>query len=323
MNDTKKKNKIKIIVITLLTFLVIIAVVAGVCVKCGNGGNTSNNSTESTVDISDYIPEGEYIKINTDNCTLYTDSVIKLTCTSNPAAYSMGVQWSSSDRSVITVTYDGTVTAMAEGMAVITATYGVLSDSVIIHVISEEETPALDLPLYNPDIPDNTIPEPSSENVTQNTSQEGEKETTSHWVKPSTEEQTTTEEHTVWQPPTTPAEIESSTPDMKGIITDSLTDCGFTKYNNLDGIYMFVEDNNNLGQVIVEDGWIQIYVGVRTTTFDRCLKDFLKTVLPTGYIDTFNNFVNAQSVTTFYSDGYMVRVVPPNNGSNSQLIIYY
>lgn len=348
MNDTKKKKKktkqkqkIKTIVITLIVFLVIIAIVIVACVKCSKRGNTPNNKpTSSSVNISEYIGDDEYLKINADDCTIYVDSVIKLTCSSNPVEYSMGVSWTSSDTSVLTITYDGTVTAIKEGIAVVTATHGVMSSSIIINVIDREATPDEDFPVYTPVIPDDTMTTLDGENITTAgnvtvPSQSGGSENQSHEQgttsvsKPTettgTQNQPTTQDNSATQPvptqPGTTAPLEEPTVDIRDNIVNSLPECGFSSY--IGDTYVFEEDGNYLGQVIVESDFTQLYVMTRTTYFDSRIKEFLAAILPTGHTITFNNLVNSQKDMTFYADGHKVRVIASPNGGHSQLIIYY
>ncbi len=345
MNDTnrkkkktKEKQKIKTIVITFLVFLAIIAIVIAACVKSRNRGNTSNNNPATpTVNVNEYIGEDEYLKINAEDCTIYVDSVIKLTCSSNPVEYSMGVSWSSSDTSILTITYDGTVTAIKEGIAVVTATHGVMSSSIIINVIDKEATPDEEFPIYTPVIPDTTTA-PEGENSTtaqsgnvspsqgssaaqpneqETTTAFGEKQTTAQ-SQPAVQENPTTQQN-VTEPVTTAP--EEPTVGIRDNIVSALPECGFGTY--IGDTYVFEEDGNYLGQVIVEEEFTQLYVMTRTTYFDSKIKEFLSTVLPTGYTVAFNNLMNSQKDMTFYADGHKVRVIASPNGGHSQLIIYH
>lgn len=346
-NTTKQKQKFKTIVITSVVFLVIIAVVIAICVKCGNRGNTSdnNNSASSTVNVKDYIDDDEYLKINAEDCTIYVDSVIKLTCSSNPIEYSMGVTWSSSDTSVLTITYDGTVTAIKEGISVVTATHGVMSSSIIVQVIAQEATPGEDFPIYTPVIPDtttapNTPDNGTTQNVTskptvpsgnEGNTQTSAQETTAPTVKPSegesrpAEDETTKAENpttgTVIEPATTVRPLEPETVNTRDNIINTLPECGFSTY--IGDTYVFEEDGNYLGQVIVEEDFTQLYVMTRTTYFDSKIKEFLQNVLPTGHGIAFNNLVNSKKDMTFSVDGHRVRVIASPNGGHSQLIIYH
>ncbi len=346
-NKINKKQKFKTIVIPLIFFIVIISVIIVACVSCAGRGNTHNTTIPTTsVNINDYISDEEYLKINATDCTLYVGDMVKLTCSSYPESYSLGVNWRSSDTSVLTVTYDGMVTAMSTGMAAITATNGVLSHSIIIQVINEDESVPEDFPTFNPETP-TVIPnettsgnneatgtqEPSKEpqNPTQENTSAYEETTAAVEVESTTvmEQQTTTpqettsvEEITTEHNEETSEEIpEETTIDAREYILYSLPEFGFTNYIN--DTFVYKEDGNYLGQAIVEQDFTQIYVMTRTTGFDGKIKEFLKSFFPKGYATVFNKFITATYDTTFYADGYKVRVITSPSGGHRQLIIYY
>lgn len=353
VNKTNKKQKFKTIVIPLIVFIVIISVIVVACVRCsGRGNNHNTNTPGTTVNVNDYISDEEYLKINATDCTLYVGDMVKLTCSSYPESYSLGVNWKSSDTSVLTVTYDGMVTAIKTGMAAITATNGVLSHSIIIQVIEEDEDVPDDFPIFNPEtpgvVPDETasgntgntqpdtgVTEPSKEPETTKPSQENtsahENQTTGienttadePQTTPSEELTTPPEEETTTDNNEVTSEVipEETTIDAREFILYSLPEVGFTNYIN--DTFVYKEDGNYLGQAIVEHEFTQIYVMTRTTGFDAQIKEFLKNFFPKGYATVFNKFTNATSDTTFYADGYKVRAITSPGGGHRQLIIYY
>lgn len=332
MKDTKKKDNFKTIVISSITLFGIIVFILVVCVMCSNRGNNNNNPTSSSVNPNDYIKEDEHLTINAKDCTLYVDSIIQLACYSNPPEYANEVSWSSSDNSVLTVAFDGTVTAISEGIAAVTVTHGVLTDSIIIKVISEEETVDEEFPVFDPAAtePIPTIPDtpttvapinPTTQGTTatepdESSTTKAPDEVTESQSQPTPEESVPEETTTAKQP-----EPETESMDAKETILTNLPLNNFSVY--LQDTYVFKEDGNYLGQVIVTENFTQIYVMTRTTNFDSCLKSFLQTVLPTGYLRAFDNLTTAKSDMTFYVDGYKVRAVASPNGGHSQLIIYY
>ena len=336
MKDTKKKDNFKTIVISSITFFGIIVFVLLVCVMCGRRGNNKPVDISTTINVNDYIKEDEHLTINAKDCTLYVDSIITLQCYSNPPEYAKEVSWSSSDNSVLTVAFDGTVTAISEGIAAVTVTHGVMTDSIIIKVISEEATVDEEFPVFDPaeTEPIPTVPEASNPVVVNpTTSGQVTNPTTAGNVEvPTTMAPNVTEpvtepsqgeitEPATQAPTTAPSTGETESVDAKETILTNLPHNGFSVY--LTDTYVFEEDGNYLGQVIVTENFTQIYVMTRTTNFDGCLKSFLSTVLPTGYLRAFNNLTTAKSDMTFYVDGYKVRAVASPNGGHSQLIIYY
>lgn len=336
MKDTKKKDNFKTIVISSITLFGIIVFILVICVMCSrNGNNRNEKETSGSVNVNDYIKEDEHLTINAKDCTLYVDDIIKLQCYSNPPEYANGASWSSSDNSVLTVAFDGTVTAISEGIAAVTVTHGVLTDSIIIKVIAENETVDEEFPVFDPaqTEPIPTVPATTTPIITNPTTVGGVSTTPSTEVQTNTtvapENETTkpeptqpsTEKETTEAPTTKPSTEETESMDTKDTILTNLPNNGFSVY--LTDTYVFKEDGNYLGQVIVTEQFTQIYVMTRTTNFDANLKSFLSTVLPTGYLRAFDNLTTAKSDMTFYVDGYKVRAVASPNGGHSQLIIYY
>ena len=304
---------------------------------CGRRGNNKPVDISTTVNVNDYIKEDEHLTINAKDCTLYVDSIITLQCYSNPPEYANEVSWSSSDNSVLTVAFDGTVTAISEGIAAVTVTHGVLTDSIIIKVVNEEATVDEEFPIFDPaeTEPIPTVPEgPKPTVVNPTTSGQVTNPTTAGNIENPTTMPPEIVTEPITEPPqgeitepatqpntTAPSTGETESIDAKETILTNLPHNGFSVY--LTDTYVFEEDGNYLGQVIVTENFTQIYVMTRTTNFDSCLKNFLSTVLPTGYLRAFNNLATAKSDMTFYVDGYKVRAVASPNGGHSQLIIYY
>ncbi len=116
-------------------------------------------------------------------------------------------------------------------------------------------------------------------------------------------------------------EEETTTESYQSVITGVITDYGFTKY--VDDTYIYTEDDNYLGQAIVNETFVQIYVMTRTTTFDSDIKGILQVILPEGYENVYASFISAESDQTLESDGMTVRIVVAENEDHAQLIIYY
>ena len=104
-------------------------------------------------------------------------------------------------------------------------------------------------------------------------------------------------------------------------ISEAVKNSGFQTY--LDNTYIYREDGNYLGEVIVQENMTQIYVMTRTTAMDNAFKQVVRSVIPDSYEDVFARFISASKDETFSADGIKVRVVAPVNGGHMQLIIYY
>lgn len=94
-----------------------------------------------------YVPEDEYITVTLDfdTYTMTSGSSVELHATVTPFNEETGgVHWSSSDESVVKVSDDGTITAVAEGSATISAQADV-SESVAYCYVTVNANPAFEL----------------------------------------------------------------------------------------------------------------------------------------------------------------------------------
>lgn len=332
------------------------AAIAAVCVFLANKGNNDkkdNPANNNTVNAEEISRSGEYIEIDLEDCNLYVGSILRLKCSSQPEEYADRVIWSTSDAEVVSVNGKGDIIVKAEGSAAVTATCGLLSDSVIIKAVSKDSgNYDKDLPVY--DVEDGELvviqtsatgednsqeqntrpadipgPEPSGSN------QGGEPQTSGNQEKPPvfTLPVPTVRPDDPVKPtaPVNPGNDEPGTkptekePDTDPALTDKLVsdikEAGFSRY--LEDAYIYVESGNYLGEIIVGDSFVQIYVMTRTTAFDSALKRVIMSLLPTGYENVFAQLISAESDRTFSSDGYKVRIVAPTGGGHAQLIIYY
>lgn len=310
--------------IAVAVLVLIIGAVIFLCVRFG--GNHKNTEQErETVDYDAVVPEGEFVQIQLEDCNMYVGNVLQLVCISNPASYGAGVIWSSSDPDVVYVDGKGKITVKSTGAAAITATYGVLSDSVIICGVDREQ-PVIsdDLPVY--DVEDNNIvvvqTPGSSEGVTEGHVNATEPDSPSDSKTSEGQDDTKSPEG---QNETKPSGNESQETETENEaynkISEAVHSAGFETY--LDNTYIYREDGNYLGEVIVDENLTQIYIMTRTTAMDNAFKQVVKSVIPTEYEDVFARFVSAEEDQTFSADGMLVRIVAPVNGGHTQLIIYY
>ncbi len=310
------------VVMAAVVLVLVTGLIVFLCVRFGkNRGNIE--AERETVDYNAVVPDGEFVQIELDDCNMYVGSTFLLTCTSNPDEYAANVIWSSSDPDVVYVDGKGRITVKGTGTAAITATYDVLADSVVICGVDREQ-PVIseELPVY--DVIDEQIvavQPPSSDetsgggNLPDNHT--GETEGSTETVPSQTEGQGET------------SGGEGDTPDKETqqednayeIITEAVRSSGFETY--LDNTYIYREDGNYLGEVIVQENMTQIYVMTRTTAMDSAFKHIVKSLIPTEYENVFARFVSASEDQTFSADGVRVRIVAPTGGGHTQLIIYY
>ena len=353
----------------------LVALVAFLCVFFTQRGKNNNNSSTSGINTADYVSEGEFIRINLLDCNMYVGSVLTLQCLVYPQENAGHIIWSSSNDEIVSVNDEGVIIVKGTGIAAITATSGVLSDSVIINGVDRDEPdtdeymPVIDVIDDVPTVVESAAIEQSTretfeyittENHTENTI--SNEATTDNGNAESsgtvTERDTTTDDPdsdttTATQPsedgttdsptkpieqPTMPIEqptmpIEQPTNPSTEPVTETegaenmdfarnaVTAAGFTRY--LDNIYIFREDGYYLGEIIIEENYLQIYMMTRTRAFDTAVKSVMKEYLPNGYETVHARFVGAAADQTFSIDGHRVRIVAGVNGGHSQLIIFY
>lgn len=352
-SDKKHKKKYRVrkgrVAAAIAVAVVVVSAIAVVCVFFANKGNNGNKGStptlEYTVNPAEIVQDGEYVRIDMEDCNLYVGNILRLKCISNPEEYADRVIWSTSDGDVVSVNGKGDIIVKSEGTAAISATYGVFSDSVIIHAVSrEDKNYDNELPVY--DVSDGeivviqTVATGDTVNPNPESGLDTEEETDRDAVipdEPATqpgdgnsgnggnggEEQQTKPSGGPSGDNTEPAgETEPDSEDsIKDKFVGDVLNAGFSKY--LDDTYIYVEAGNYLGEIIVGDSFSQIYVMTRTSSFDASLKQVIMSLLPTEYENVFARLISAQTDSTFGADGYKVRIVAPTGGGHAQLIIYY
>ena len=306
---------------------VLVILLAGIIflvIKLSNNKSNDAGQSISTVNPADIVKAGEYVDITLNDCNMYVGSTYKLTCVSNPESYASMVQYTSNNPDVVDVDGDGTIYVLSVGTAAITATYDVYSDAVVINAVEEGSYDEIDsdMPVY--EIVDG---EPVAVVVIDQTDESDDADAGSDTTETTAETETSAENNT--QDSGNATETTTSSDDeeddekalYKGSVIDTIVSLGFDKY--LDDTYILEEDGNYLGEVIVGDEFVQIYVMTRTTSLDQAVKSIEQIMLPTSYESVFGWFVSATENTTLVADGHKVRIVAPANGSHTEMIIYY
>ena len=339
----------------LVSILVILGLIAGVvlalCLKKNKNGNNPGTIFVTTEGGTEYTVAGEYIRIEAFDGSYHVGTRLLLQYSASSETLAEGIIWKSSDESVVTVTGSGEAEIVGEGIAIITITSGVYSDSLVVQGIGADketeifETEAPQVPTTENNIPDSTtgnsedkptdgpVEKPTEPATTKPVEKPTEPATTKPVEKPTepattkpvekpTEPVTTkpTENPTV--PPTAkPTEPVTQKPDYKQMLLETLPVLGYAKH--LEDVYLYKEDGNYLGEVIVNDDSLQIYVQTRTTKFDAALKELLKVVLPKEYNNVYVAFVQADTNKTIVAEGHTIRIRPAGDENHAQLIISY
>lgn len=331
MAAVKRKGhlNVKRVVITALVFILIVAgIVTLVCIKKNKKGKNSENTNEATVNRNDYIKDGEYIKITTDDCSLYVGTTLTLNLEGSDNKVLQTVVFKSSDKDIVSVDEKGNVRVNGTGTAIITATSGSLTDSVVIAGIENETVTDTDnepaaepaLPIYIPDGNGGVVPKETKVPENGNSSNEPQETT------PSGEEETTPGAYIPDVIPTNPDRTEETEPgdNYKDILMNTITSLGYKRYKqDMDFAYIYEEDGNYLGEVIIDDNQVQIYVQTRTTGFDNALIELIKCVCGDESSNVFRTFTEAQDNKTIVAKGHTIRIRPASDSGHAKLIISY
>ena len=285
-----KKSVIGILIMSCL----VAAVVFAICLKKDKNGNTSG-TTFVTTDNSEeqHTEQGEYIRIDAVDGSYHIGTRMLLKFTASSDELAEGVVWKTSDSNIVTVSNSGEAEVVGEGTAIITITSGIYSDSMVVQGITvDKET----------EVFETDAPERPTETDTDSPS--------SGPTEPVTE-----------KPTVKPTEPTTAKPDYKLLLLETLPTIGYTRH--LETVYLYKEDGNYLGEVIVNDDSVQIYVQTRTTGFDAALKELLKVVLPREYNNVFVVFVQSDTNKTIVAEGHTIRIRPSEDENHAQLIISY
>lgn len=364
MAQNKKKKKYKLrkgrvaaAAAVLISFIVLIVMLILFLVRgCVNRKNDKNSKKETMQSGSvELVDNGEYIRIKLSNCNLYVGNVLKLTCSSNPAELADRVGWSSSNPDVVSVTGEGVITVKSAGIAAITATCGVLSDSVLINGLARDN-PEIDedYPVYDIENDklvviqtaasdenkgaddassngdgdvggDTASPSKDSDNPTQDQDTPTQNNQTQGSDGESDGEHPTESESDIVGDTVPdviiPSSAQNNTIDYKAVLAQAIAESDFIPY--IEGGYILKEDGNYLGEVVVNDSSVQFYVMMRTSGIDNSIKKVISNLLPTTYEDVYNQFISVPMDRTITADGLKVRMVAPVEGSHAQLIIYF
>ena len=292
-----KKTVIGILIGTCL----IAGVVFALCLKKNKNGNNSGTVFVTTENGDEQNTEsGEYIRIEANDGSYHIGTQMLLEFTASSDELAEGIIWKSSNESIVTVTSSGEVVVVGEGTAVITITSGIYTDSLVIQGITTDKETVN----FETEAPDNPISPTTG----------GDTEPVTKPVEKPTEPPTT-------KPVVKPTEPPTVKPDYKLLLTEVLPTIGYTKH--LEDVYLYMEDGNYLGEVIVNDDSVQLYIQTRTTSFDTALKELLKIILPKEYNNVFMTFVQSEDNKTIVAEGHRIRIRPAGDENHAQLIISY
>ncbi len=337
----KKKAKLRIdriVICALILIALIVGIVFLIRFLAGKFGKTEPSSPTTPIgeEESEERPE-QFLDIIQTDCSMVVGGSLQLTCDANPAELLDQITWTTTNDMVLSVSDTGRVKILGEGTAAIVAVAGTYSDSVIIVGIAEGSQQSTEYPIAastdenasnenqtpenntadstnEPTGPSNSDSTKPSESVTTKPSEENPSTQGSSESAPTTSSPDSQE-----QPTTQPIVID----DYSAYLNEAANRLGLEAY--YEGTYIYREDGNYLGEVIVGDNMTQLMVKMRTSSLDGTLKNFLASVLPTSYEAAYAKMIYASTTTTMRLDGLKVRVIVNNEDTEShkQLIIYY
>lgn len=336
----KAKLNVKRVVICLIVFL---GIVAGItCLILKKKGNNSDKKNNSSTVYTGSIQQETYINILTEDCSLYVGTVITLKCEANPEDILNNLLWTSSDEEIAVIDDNGKLTVVGTGTTIVTVTNGMLTDSIIVIGVEKEEPTGENetvtepmLPIFVPDgngglVPENPTKKEEQGNPDEKETKPAETESVTEptskeeYVTPGSTDAETKPEVKPETEPDTDAEPETTADNInyQELIIDSITSLGYSRYKQ-DYIYIYEEDGNYLGEVIVNDSFLQIYIQTRTTGFDEALKALIALVIPDEYENVYAAFVGAKDNKTIKVQNHTIRIRPATGDNHAQLIISY
>lgn len=340
---SKAKLNVKRVVICSVLLLIIIGAIIFTMIKGKRNSSMQNKDEEG---YSEEKQEStafakEYVDIVEWDCSMYIGTRARLTIKVKPDELLKTIYWSSSDDSVCSVDFEGNIEVKGIGNAVVTATSGNYTDSIVIIGIEKKENPPGETIVEQETFLPVCIPDENGSIVTPETDSpiSSTEDTQNASVESSTAEETTeggdteseTDKPTAEKPTRRPIEnettgliIEPTLVSFKDTVLANIETIGYKKYKStLDYVYIYEEDGNYLGEVIVNDDSLQIYIRTRTQKSDMAMKNLMSLVLPKSYEKAFAAYANATENITVTFENHMIRIRPALGDNHGQIIITF
>ena len=355
----KKKNTTYNVLIAVLCASIIIVFM--LCFMLGfnylseeTSGKKSNNENQNVLS-----SDGEsiiYLSIDQESFTAVSGMEIQLTATVDAAIEGKYLWWKSNNEEVAYVDENGMLYIFDEGIAAVTVVSGDYSDSIAVEVVSDKDNSTkLGLPMYEleeemftegaeevtsetgvkpvtPSINEETV---NSDSIYESSSdelgktdnpessialEEPAEEVSEAITEAETEVGTeSVEEVTTATQVTTKDTVAGGKIDTAELMS-VLTANGFTKY--MDDIGVFNADGEYLGEIIIEEDKVHVYIKARTEQFDVALKNMLSYLLPEKSEEAWEEYISATSDKTINMGARNVRIIMAENNSHSQIIVY-
>jgi hypothetical protein len=315
-------------------------------VNVSNAGEIVNSRYEKETATLDSKRVDTTVEIQMDDFSAVIGTKLQVIALVTPAGTEQSVVWKSSNDAVFTVTTDGIVEVTGKGTAILSATAGTVSDSIVIEGIeSMASGSSNDLPVYTGTsgsgyyysgngtstgtdvVSDNTSNGGNTEQGTaasqeQQTQQPtaGEQESQTNAGENASEGETQIEvtdgnQYNVTEIPTGGNGGYDST-----TVGEILPDSGFTQV--MSNVYTYEENGKYCGEIVTQPNVTIIYIKERNDSFDDTVKSVIASMMPESAAQVWNTYETANTNKTFVADNKMVRIVVPEDGGQTQIVIY-
>jgi hypothetical protein len=320
-------------------------------VNVSNAGVIVNSQFETEAATLDSKRVDTTVEIQMDDFSAVIGTKLQVVALVTPAGTEQSVVWKSSNDAVFTVTTEGVVEVMGKGTAVLSATAGTVSDSIVIEGIeSMASGSSNDLPVYTgmsgagyyySSNGTSTDTNNASNNYYSNAgnteqgtaaSQEQQTEQASEQPSAGEQESQTNAGENAGEGETQIEVIDGNQYNVTEIPTggnggyDSTTvgeilpDSGFTQV--MSNVYTYDENGKYCGEIVTQPNVTIIYIKERNDSFDDTVKSVIASMMPESAEQVWNTYETANTNKTFIADNKMVRIVVPEDGGQTQIVIY-
>jgi hypothetical protein len=320
-------------------------------VNVSNAGVIVNSQYETEAATLDSKRVDTTVEIQIDDFSAVIGTKLQVVALVTPAGTEQSVVWKSSNDAVFTVTSDGVVEVTGKGTAVLSATAGTVSDSIVIEGIeSMASGSSNDLPVYTgtsgsgyyysgngtstgTDVTYNNTSNDS--NVTGGNAEQGtvaSQEQQTQQPSAGEQESQTDAGENAGEVETQPIIIDGNQYNVTEIPTggnggyDSTTvgeilpDSGFEQV--MSNVYTYEENGKYCGEIVTQPNVTIIYIKERNDSFDDTVKSVIASMMPESAAQVWNTYETANTNKTFIADNKMVRIVVPEDGGQTQIVIY-
>jgi hypothetical protein len=319
-------------------------------VNVSNAGVIVNSQFETEAATLDSKRVNTTVEIQMDDFSAVIGTKLQVVALVTPAGTEQSVVWKSSNDAVFTVTTEGVVEVTGKGTAVLSATAGTVTDSIVIEGIeSMASGSSNDLPVYTGTSGagyyyssnttstgthgtyGNTSSGGSTEQGTA-ASQEQQTEQVSEQPSAGEQESQTNAGENAGEGETQIEVIDGNQYNVTEIPTggnggyDSTTvgeilpDSGFTQV--MSNVYTYDENGKYCGEIVTQPNVTIIYIKERNDSFDDTVKSVIASMMPESAEQVWNTYETANTNKTFIADNKMVRIVVPEDGGQTQIVIY-